>query len=186
MASASPTSSCRAVRLPVSLSDAVRALKARGLLETAVAVGACIDGDVHCVSTASALAWAKTSGYDVAVCAIGPGIVGTGTFLGHGGLAAAEAGERSGRARRGADPRRARYRRPTSASATAASLITRGAALALLPWSRCAVADEDDAEGWEEACEGLPLSHMGRGPDEDPAFFAAAFAAGRVARGMIR
>ena len=77
--------------LPVSLSDAVRALKARGLLETAVAVGACIDGDVSCVSTASALVWAKTSGFDVAVCGIGPGIVGTGTFLGHGGLAAAAA-----------------------------------------------------------------------------------------------
>ena len=39
-----------------------------------------------------------------------------------------------------------------------------------------------DASGWREACTGLPLSHMGRGPDEDPAFFAAAFAAGRLAR----
>ena len=44
--------------LPVSLSDAVRALKERGLLETAVAAGACVDGDVACVSVASALAWA--------------------------------------------------------------------------------------------------------------------------------
>ena len=31
---------------------------------------------------------------------------------------------------------------------------------------------------------GLPLSHMGRGPDEDPWFFAAAFAAGRLARSL--
>ena len=62
--------------LPVSLSDAVRALKQRGLVEVAVAVGACIDGDVHCVSTASALAWTKAAGFDAAVCAIGPGIVG--------------------------------------------------------------------------------------------------------------
>jgi hypothetical protein len=29
---------------------------------------------------------------------------------------------------------------------------------------------------------GLPLNHMGRGRGEDPAFFAAAFAAGRLAR----
>ena len=77
--------------LPVSLSDAVRALKERGLVEVAVAVGSCIDGDVHCVSTASALSWAKAAEFDAAVCAIGPGIVGTGTLLGHGGLAAAEA-----------------------------------------------------------------------------------------------
>src|SRR5512132_342227 len=35
--------------LPVSLADAVRALKQHGLLETTVAVGACVDGDVACV-----------------------------------------------------------------------------------------------------------------------------------------
>ena len=40
----------------------------------------------------------------------------------------------------------------------------------------------EDGEGWEEACRGLSLSHMGRGPAKDPAFFAAAYAAGRLAR----
>jgi hypothetical protein len=39
-----------------------------------------------------------------------------------------------------------------------------------------------DAAGWREACAGLPLSHMGRGPDEEPWFFAAAFAAGALVR----
>ena len=77
--------------LPVSLSDSVRELKARGLLETAVAVGACTDGDVACVSVASALAWAAGVGFDAAVCSVGPGIVGTGSPLGHGALAAADA-----------------------------------------------------------------------------------------------
>src|SRR5262245_36133237 len=70
--------------LPVSLSDAVRGL-------TTVAVGACIEGDVACVSVASGLLWAKAAGFDVAVCSVGPGIVGTGTRFGHGGTAAAEA-----------------------------------------------------------------------------------------------
>jgi hypothetical protein len=41
--------------------------------------------------------------------------------------------------------------------------------------------EEIDVTGWEEACAGLPLSHMGRGPDDDRSFFAAAFAAGRLA-----
>jgi hypothetical protein len=38
-----------------------------------------------------------------------------------------------------------------------------------------------DVDAWEEACAGLTLSHMGRGPGDDALFFAAAFAAGRAA-----
>ena len=34
--------------------------------------------------------------------------------------------------------------------------------------------------------EGLILDHMGRGPDDDPWFFASAFAAGKLARGLLR
>ena len=41
--------------LPVSVSDALRALKRRGLLETAIAAGPCVDGDVQCVGVHSAL-----------------------------------------------------------------------------------------------------------------------------------
>ena len=43
-----------------------------------------------------------------------------------------------------------------------------------------------DVSGWEEACAGLPLSHMGRGPGDDPWFFAVAYAAGRVASSQLR
>jgi hypothetical protein len=42
-----------------------------------------------------------------------------------------------------------------------------------------------DVGGWREACAGLPLQHMGRGPDDDPWFFAAAYAAGRLARDLL-
>ena len=38
-----------------------------------------------------------------------------------------------------------------------------------------------DTTGWHDACAALPLAHMGRGPDEDPAFFETAFAAGALA-----
>src|SRR5215813_13306175 len=76
--------------LPVSLSDTVRALRARGLVSATAAVAPCFDADVESMSVASALGWAAEA-HDVAVCAIGPGIVGTGTRFGHGGLAAAEA-----------------------------------------------------------------------------------------------
>ena len=45
---------------------------------------------------------------------------------------------------------------------------------------------EGDGDGWREACTGLPLAHMGRAPADDPAHFAAAFAAGIEARRLLR
>src|SRR3954470_16977041 len=52
--------------LPVSLSDTRRVLKERGLVETTVAVGPCIEADVACVSVASALAWVRGAGFEAA------------------------------------------------------------------------------------------------------------------------
>jgi hypothetical protein len=167
--------------LPVSLSDTVRILKERGLVAASVAVAPCFDGDVQCVSVASALGWAR-GGHDLAVCAIGPGIVGTGTRFGHGGLAAAEAANAAlslggvpvVAARVSGADERARHR-GVSHHTEAVLALVRGEPV---------VADAQ-ADGWREACEGLPLSHMGRGPDDDPEFFAAAFAAGLAARGLV-
>jgi hypothetical protein len=164
--------------LPMTLSDAVRALRERGLLDATATVGACFGGDAECVSVWSALAWAKGLGADVAVCAVGPGIVGTGTRLGHGGTAAAAAanaalalGGRPVVAARvsGADPRE-RHRGVSHHTQAVLDLCLGD------------VETGEDGEGWQEACAGLPLSHMGRGPDDDPAFFAAAYAAGLLAR----
>ena len=166
--------------LPVSLSDTVRALKEHGLVEVAIAAGACIDGDVHCVTAASALAWAAGQGFQAIVCAVGPGIVGTATALGHGGLAAADAanaasalGSRPVIAVRvsDADPRE-RHRGSSHHTRSVLELCL----------GEVLVAEASHGTGWREACAQLPLEHMGRGPDEDPAFFAAAFAAGRLAR----
>jgi hypothetical protein len=164
--------------LPVSLSDTIRELRRRGLVETVATVGACFGGDAEVVSVWSALAWAKGSGADVAVCAIGPGIVGTGSRLGHGGTAAATAanaalalGGRAVIAARvsGADERD-RHRGVSHHTQAVLDLVLGDVAVG------------EDGEGWEDACAGLPLSHMGRGPAEDPEFFASAFAAGRAAR----
>jgi hypothetical protein len=183
--------------LPVSLSDAVRALKGRGLLGATVGAGACFDGDVDCVNVWSALAWAQADGFDVAVCAIGPGIVGTGSHLGHGGLAAVAAanaasalGGRPVLALRVSE-RDARERHRGLSHHTHAVLeLCLGAVTAAWPSGldasdRPTASEEVDVGGWREACVGLPLEHMGRGPDDDPWFFAAAFAAGRLARGRV-
>jgi len=166
--------------LPVSLSDAVRALKGRGLIAIACAVAPCLDGDADFVTGGAALAWAAADGYDAVVCSVGPGIVGTGTRLGHGAVALADAanvasalGGRPVLAVRtsDADPRE----RHRGVSHHARAVLELALAEVLVP-------ADADGDGWEDACAGLPLSHMGRGPDDDPAFFRAAYGAGVAAR----
>ena len=184
--------------LPVALSDALRALRELGYVEATIAVGACLDGDVECVSAASALLYAAAEKFDVVVCAIGPGIVGTGSTFGHGGLAAADAANAATalhgtpilavRTSEG-DPRE--RHQGVSHHAEAALELCLGEVI--VPWPAGHEAPpwlepqrvEIDVSGWEEACAGLRLGHMGRGPHEDPVFFAAAFAAGRFAADHI-
>lgn len=171
--------------LPVSLSDTVRALKDRGLLGVAIAVAPCLDGDVDCVSAAAALAYAAQEAYDAIVCSVGPGIVGTGTRLGNGALSLADvanvAAALEGRpvltVRMSDIDERDRHRGVSHHTQAVLDLCL---AEVIPAWP-----DAVSVEGWEAACAGLPLLHMGRGPDDDPGFFRAAFAAGVVARGMI-
>lgn len=183
--------------LPVALSDAVRLLKTRQLLEAAIAVAPCLDGDVQALTIASALAWARARGFDVVVCGIGPGVVGSGSDLGHGGLAVAEAANAAaalgGRAivavrYSDGDPRE-RHRGVSHHTRSALRLVLGSREVA---WPRGLEPDQSlgdvvevAVDGWGEACSALGLAHMGRGPSDDPWFFASAFAAGRHARTAI-
>jgi len=180
--------------LPVGLSDTVRALREHGLLATTISAGPCFGGDVECVNVASALAWAKGSDYGAVVCAVGPGIVGTGSRLGHGGVAAAEAANLASAlggspvlAVRVSDVDERERHRGVSHHTRAVVELCLGKVTVAWPSGLAAPEwldsrQEVDASGWEDVCAGLPLSHMGRGPEEEPSFFAAAFAAGRLAR----
>jgi len=186
--------------LPVALSDSVRALRASNLLEAAAAVAPCVAGDVQAVSVAAALVWSRAQGFDAVVCGIGPGVVGTGSRFGHGGLAVADAanataalGGRAVVAARisGADARE-RHRRLSHHTRSALTLCLGEALVAWPaglphpePLPGRVILREVDATGWEAACAGLPLAHMGRGPAADPGFFAAAYAAGRLARELL-
>ncbi len=183
--------------LPVALSDTVRALRGRALLDATVAVGACVEADVSCVSVASALLWATAEGFDAVVCAIGPGIVGTGSLFGHGGIATADAANAAAAlegapivaVRASASDERERHRGVSHHTRAVLELCLGDV---VVPWPLGSEAPEwlearedVDVDGWEEACAGLPLAHMRRGPAEDPLFFAAAFAAGRAARNRL-
>ena len=183
--------------LPLGLSDTVRTLSQRGLLSSTVSQGACFGGEVECVNVASALAWAAATGHQAVVCAVGPGIVGTASRLGHGGVAAAAAANFASAlggspvlaVRVSSADRRERHRGISHHTRAVVELCLGDVRIA---WPKGLDApewlesrEEVDVEGWDEACAGLPLSHMGRGPDLEPWFFAAAFAAGRVARGLL-
>lgn len=184
--------------LPVALSDAVRQLKSRRLLESTIAVAPCLEGDVQALTVASALAWVRARGFDVAVCGIGPGIVGSGSTFGHGGLAVAEAANVAaalgGRAivvvRYSTADTRERHQ-GVSHHTRSALRLTLGRCEVVWPHGlnrdeTLGEVVEVDVEGWSDACSGLTLTHMGRGPSDDPWFFASAFAAGRHARAQLR
>ncbi|NUR77607.1 MAG: DUF3866 family protein [Thermoleophilia bacterium] len=165
--------------LALDLSDTVRTLG----FGVRVSVAPCFGGDARCVSVASALLWAAARS-DVVVCSVGPGIVGTGTRFGHGAVSLAEA----------ANVASALGGLPVLA-ARVSDADTRGRhrgishhtqAVLELCLGDVAVSSPDDGEGWREACAGLPLSHMGRGADEEPSHFAAAYAAGRFAAASVR
>ncbi len=165
--------------LPLDLSDTVRALP----LAVRVSVAPCFGGDARCVSIASALLWAATRA-DVVVCSVGPGIVGTGSRFGHGAVSLAEAANVATAlggvpilAGRFSDADARERHRGMSHHTQSVLDLSLGDVLLSVP---------EQGEGWRGACAGLTLSHMGRGPDEEPSHFAAAFAAGRLAAERVR
>jgi hypothetical protein len=135
---------------------------------------------------------------DAVVCAIGPGVVGTGSRFGHGALAAADAVNAAGALggapvlapRVSAADERERHRGLSHHTLAVLELV-RGPVKVAWPDgldvpAELGVVQAVDVSAWRSTCEGLDLSHMGRGPDQEPWFFAAAFAAGRLARSLVR
>ena len=76
--------------LPVAFSDAVRRLKDKDLLHAVVSSGNCFGGDAETPNVYSGLLAAAAIS-DVVLVGIGPGVVGTGSPYGHGGMSAATA-----------------------------------------------------------------------------------------------
>lgn len=75
--------------LPGGHSHTVRTLRERGLLAGHLTAGAAFGGEQEAISTAGALHHGLGAlGWDAAVCGPGPGIVGSSSPLGHGGMVA--------------------------------------------------------------------------------------------------
>lgn len=199
--------------LPIALSESVRASRAAGLLDTTLTCGQAFGGESEAVTLHSALLAARhVSGADVAIVAIGPGVVGTATPLGHGGVAQGEAinaasclgGRPVAVLRVSFADARERHRvlsHHTIVALTVVALAPAAVAVPSLAPERASLLEKalDDSHVWDlhrradaRAAEidlpdlrGVQPRTMGRGPADDPAFFAAACAAGEVAASLI-
>lgn len=188
--------------LPLAMSDLVAQLRERDLLVGSVTAGHAFGGDLEAVTVASALGLAAhTLAADVIVVAMGPGVVGTGTSLGTTAIEVAPVLDTVAalggtpimcvRASDG-DPRE-RHAGVSHHSATAARLSSARPWVAPVPveaveLAGVRVATPDDGRSAAElmADAGIAVTTMGRSVDQDPLFFAAAAAAGRLATRILR
>lgn len=198
--------------LTLAFSDLVRSCVSTGFLDETVSCGQAFGGGLEAINLHSGLLAAHLiAKADVAIVAIGPGVVGSGTAFGHGGIAQGEA-LNAVAALRGtpiaclrcsfADARE-RHRGVSHHTLSALTRIALSRSVVAVPsnlpveWgSRIAaeLAEEGvlDRHAVEEVevfdaidLRGIRVTTMGRGIDEDPAFFAAAFAAGLVAGNRV-
>ncbi len=73
--------------LPLALSDLVASLREKSIIDCSITAGQAFGGDYEAVSLASALVIARhVVNADIAIVAMGPGIVGTNTALGYSGV----------------------------------------------------------------------------------------------------
>jgi hypothetical protein len=180
--------------LPGAMSRVVAELRERGLLAAHVNAGPAYGGEREAVTTAGALHHGvRDDGWDAAVCGPGPGILGSASALGHGGMAALDTAHTAmslgcptvvvPRMSSG-DPRE-RHRGISHHTLTVLELLLSRAIVALPEEADPELPDDYrhdlrrvavDLDGYEAS--GLPASTMGRSLREDPDFFAAALAAG--------
>jgi hypothetical protein len=198
--------------LPAWFSQTAAALTAGGWLAGTVTVGQSFGGDLEAVTLHTGLLAARhVLGAELAVVAQGPGNLGTGTRWGFSGVASGEAinaaavlgGRPVGTLRVSqADPRQ-RHRGISHHSLTAYGRVALARADLVVPRIPGPVGEQVHAEaqplahrhnlvyvgvdGLEKVLRDCPvrLSTMGRGLDDDLAYFLAAAAAGRHAARLL-
>jgi hypothetical protein len=185
--------------LPGSLSRDVVELRERGLLCGHITAAPAYGGEHEAISVAGALdAAAHKLGWDAVITGPGPGIIGSDTRLGHGGIAALDTAHASlalglptliSPRLSSADPRE-RHRPVSHHTLTVLELLLGAVEIPVPTNEPVPIAVLATAAGWRHrlresavdlvgyATTGLPAKTMGRGLEEDPLFFAAALASG--------
>lgn len=177
--------------LPGALSRTVGELRERGWLHAHVTAAPAYGGEREAISAAGAICAAIEAGCEAVAVGPGPGILGSGTTLGHGGMIALDSAHAALAlglptlvvARMSeADPRE-RHRGISHHTRTVLDLLLAPVVVAL-PEGVEALDDRHDWRAADGALDGYPwpLRTMGR---EDRRFFAAAAAAGRTLAAMI-
>jgi Protein of unknown function (DUF3866) len=187
--------------LPGSLSRDVVELTERGLLCGQITAAPAYGGELEALSTVGALDAAATAlGWDAVLVGPGPGIIGSGSEFGHGGMVALDSAHAALSLRlptlisprlSSADPRE-RHRGLSHHTATVLELLLAPVDVAV-PEGAAEAASQIDAAGASRhrlkpasadldgyVASGLPTSTMGRQLDEDPLFFEAPLAAGTL------
>jgi hypothetical protein len=183
--------------LPGPFSRDVEELRERGLLAGHVAAAPAYGGEQEALSVVGALDAAGPLGWDVALIGPGPGIIGSETAYGHGGMAALDSAHAAlsldlptliSPRLSGADPRKRHLGLSHHTRAVLDLLLAPvdvavpegepEIAAALEPLGHRALAAPADLDGY--GASGLPTATMGRSLSEDPLFFAAPLAAGAV------
>ncbi len=189
--------------LPGSLSRDVAELRERGLLCGHVTAAPAYGGEHEAISVAGALdAAANGLGWDAAIAGPGPGIIGSETRLGHGGIAALDTAHASlalglptliSPRLSAADPRE-RHRPVSHHTLTVLELLLGAVEIPVPTNEPVPIAILATAAGWRHrlreasvdlpgySASGLPAKTMGRTLEQDPLFFAAALAAGAALR----
>ena len=185
--------------LPGSLSRDVAELRERGLLCGHITAAPAYGGEHEALSTVGALDAASRLGWDAALVGPGPGIIGSNTEFGHGGMAALDSAHAalslrlptllSPRLSCG-DPRE-RHRDVSHHTHTVLELLLAPVDVAVPAGELGIQAALEEAPGNHRlrfasadldaySASGLPSTTMGRSLQEDPLFFAAPLAAGRL------
>ncbi|MGH9110950.1 MAG: DUF3866 family protein [Acidimicrobiales bacterium] len=186
--------------LPLALSELAHQLRERGIVDVTITAGHAFGGDLEAVSTPSALALARhVAAADLAIVGMGPGAVGTASSLGTTALevaaiadaAAALGGRVALCCRASSADSRERHRGISHHVHTALRLTCHRPEIPL-PASLASGSGIDGAEivdGPDAAAVlaglGLAVTTMGRGPADDPDFFAAAASAGAWAAAAL-
>ncbi len=187
--------------LPGSLSRDVAELRERGLLVGHITAAPSYGGEHEALSTVGALdAAAGALGWEAILVGPGPGIIGSDTEFGHGGMAALDSAHAALSMKlptiisprlSSADPRE-RHRDLSHHTATVLALLLAPVTVALPPGA-AEIASRIDAAGAGRhrlesvgvdldayAASGLPATTMGRRLQEDPLFFEAPLAVGAL------
>jgi len=184
--------------LPGSFSRDVKQLRARNLLCGHITAAPSYGGEHEALSAVGALDAATTElGWDAVLIGPGPGIIGSDTAYGHGGMSALENAHAAlslnlptliSPRLSSSDPRD-RHRGLSHHTQTVLRLLLAPVevpisidapevAAALEPFDHHVEQVAVDLSGYAEA--GLPTTTMGRSLQDDPLFFTAALAAGRL------